>query len=92
MQFSLPFIDIIIFAIIAVYLIYRLKNILGQNTGFDQNNEGENLSNKKLGNVVKLNHLNNKNVKNIHVEKIKTVDKSFSEDEFINGAKIFLKW
>ena len=42
MQFSLPFIYIIIFAIIAVYLIYRLKNILGQNTGFDQNNEGEN--------------------------------------------------
>ena len=32
MQFSLPFIDIIIFAIIAIFLVYRLKSILGQNS------------------------------------------------------------
>ena len=31
MQLSLPFIDIIIFAIIAIFLVYRLKSILGQN-------------------------------------------------------------
>ena len=29
MQLSLPFLDIIIFAIIAIFLVYRLKNILG---------------------------------------------------------------
>ena len=40
MQFSLPFIDIIIFAVIAIFLVYRLKNILGQNSEVnDQNNK-----------------------------------------------------
>ena len=40
MQLSLPFIDIIIFAIIAIFLVYRLKNILGQNSeGNEQNNK-----------------------------------------------------
>lgn len=91
MQFSLPFIDIIIFAVIAIYLIYRLKNILGQNTGFDQNSESKDLDNKKFGNVVKLKSLNASKDKRIHENKIKTVDKSFSEEEFINGAKVFFK-
>ena len=39
MQFSLPFLDIIIFAVIAVFLIYRLKNILGQNSENDNQNQ-----------------------------------------------------
>ena len=40
MQLSLPFIDIIIFAVIAIFLVYRLKNILGQNSeANDQNNK-----------------------------------------------------
>ena len=91
MQFSLPFIDIIIFAVIAIYLIYRLKNILGQNTGFDQKSESENLDNKKFNNVVKLKNLNASKDKSIHEKRIKTIDETFSEDEFINGAKVFFK-
>ena len=40
MQLSLPFLDIIIFAIIAIFLVYRLKGILGQNSeGNEQNNK-----------------------------------------------------
>ena len=38
MKFSLPFIDIIIFAIIAIFLVYRLKNILGQNSDGNEHN------------------------------------------------------
>mgnify|MGYP001170613886 CR=1 FL=1 len=91
MQFSLPFIDIIIFAVIAIYLIYRLKNILGQNTGFDQKSESENLDNKKFNNVIKLKNLNASKDKSIHEKRIKTIDETFSEDEFINGAKVFFK-
>lgn len=91
MQFSLPFIDIIIFAVIAIYLIYRLKNILGQNTGFDQKSESENLDNKKFNNVVRLKNLNASKDKSIHEKKIKTIDETFSEDEFIDGAKVFFK-
>ena len=47
MQFSLPFIDIIIFAVIAIFLVYRLKNILGQNSEVnDQNNKVSELMNE----------------------------------------------
>ena len=38
MQLSLPFIDIIIFAIIAIFLVYRLKSILGQNSETNEQN------------------------------------------------------
>ena len=34
---DLQFFDIIIFAVIAVFLIYRLKNVLGRRTGFQKN-------------------------------------------------------
>ncbi len=91
MQFSLPFIDIIIFAIIAVYLIYRLKNILGQNTGFDKNNDIENTVEKKYSNVVNLKKLKNNNIISVHEKKIKTLDSEFSEQKFIDGAEAFFK-
>lgn len=91
MQFSLPFIDIIIFAIIAVYLIYRLKNILGQNTGFDQNNERDNTVTKEHSNVVSLKKLKDKSAISVHESKIKTLDSEFSEKKFIDGAETFFK-
>ena len=31
-----PFIDIIIFAVIAVLLVLRLRSVLGQRTGYDE--------------------------------------------------------
>ena len=38
MQNGLPYLDILIFAIIAVFLIFRLKNILGTKSGFEDTN------------------------------------------------------
>ena len=38
MQNGLPYLDILIFAIIAIFLIYRLKNILGTKTGLEDSN------------------------------------------------------
>ena len=38
MQNGLPYLDILIFAIIAVFLIFRLKNILGTKSGFEDSN------------------------------------------------------
>ena len=35
MQSGLPYLDILIFGVIAVFLILRLKNILGSKTGYD---------------------------------------------------------
>ena len=38
MQSGLPYLDILIFGVIAVFLILRLKNILGSKTGYDSSN------------------------------------------------------
>ena len=34
---DLQFFDIIVFAVIAVFLIYRLRNVLGKRTGYQKN-------------------------------------------------------
>ena len=38
MQSGLPYLDILIFGVIAVFLIFRLKNMLGTKTGYDSSN------------------------------------------------------
>ena len=52
MNLALPFIDIIIFAIIAIFLVYRLKSILGQNF------EGNEPSKINVGKKITLTSLN----------------------------------
>ena len=95
MQFSLPFIDIIIFAIIAIFLIYRLKNILGEKTGFDSSEEDQKkqLNQTDTSNVVEFSKQNNKDLSIIDqkILEIKKLDNSFLTDEFLSGAKIFFE-
>ena len=45
----LPFIDIIIFAVIAVLLVIRLRSVLGQRSGYEQP-QGERPTNRFDGN------------------------------------------
>ena len=54
MQNSFPYIDIIIFGVIAIFLIFRLKNILGTKTGFEETNVNEKNRDKQFTNVVPL--------------------------------------
>ena len=93
---SLPFIDIIIFAIIAVFLIFRLRNILGEKTGFDPkaDNQSKTSKNEKVSNVVDF----TKKVENLkeyefssEIKEIMKIDNSFKIDEFISGANTFFK-
>ena len=96
MQFSLPFIDIIIFAVIAVFLIYRLKNILGQKTGFDPSedelkNHKERTEESNVLDFAKTGSAKNLNQLDEDLKKIKNIDKDFSVEEFISGAKIFFE-
>ena len=92
MQLSLPFIDIIIFAIIAIFLVYRLKSILGQNSdGSEQNNKID-LNKKNFNNVVKL---EKKDVKTNDTQDQKNalskIDPTFNEKEFLKGAQNFFE-
>ena len=87
MQLSLPFIDIIIFAIIAIFLVYRLKSILGQNSEGNKQNNKIDLDKKHFSNVV---NLGNKKL-NTNKDTISSVDPSFNEKEFLQGAQNFFQ-
>ena len=91
MQLSLPFIDIIIFAIIAIFLVYRLKSILGQNSEGNENNNKFDIDKKDFTNVVKLGDKTTKKNTNINKDSISTIYPSFDEKEFLKGAQNFLK-
>ena len=94
MQNGLPYLDILIFAIIAVFLIFRLKNILGTKTGFEDSNFNKNKTEKNIANVVsidtkKTTQSNDK--ENKEMLKIKEIDKTYNHIEFIDGSQIFFK-
>jgi predicted lipid-binding transport protein (Tim44 family) len=94
MQNGLPYLDILIFAIIAVFLILRLKNILGTKTGFEDSNFNKNKTENNIANVVsidtkKTTQSNDK--ENKETLKIKEIDKTFDHIQFIEGSQIFFK-
>ena len=92
MQNSLPYLDIIIFAIIAVFLIFRLKNILGTKTGLDNLNPKKNDIGNKFPNIVSFDRKKeNENLDNLDKEivKIKNIDNSFDENQFLSGSQTF---
>ena len=92
MQLSLPFIDIIIFAIIAIFLVYRLKSILGQNSDSNEQNNKINIGEKEFNNVVKLG--NKKSSINETRNKNDSIYKdypNFNEKEFLKGAQNFFE-
>ena len=92
MQLSLPFIDIIIFAIIAIFLVYRLKNILGQNSDVNEQDNKIDIGEKEFSNVVKLgNKQSNTNETITKKDSINKIDPTFSEKEFLEGAKNFFE-
>ena len=92
MQNSLPYLDIIIFAIIAVFLIFRLKNILGTKTGLDDLNLKKNDIGNKFSNIVSFDQKKEKeDLDNLDKEivKIKSIDNSFDENQFLSGSQTF---
>ena len=92
MQLSLPFIDIIIFAIIAIFLVYRLKSILGQNSDGNEQNNKIDIGKKDFTNVVKLgNKQSDINDKKTNKDSIYKDDPTFNEKEFLKGAQNFFE-
>ena len=54
MQSSFPYFDILIFGVIAIFLILRLKNILGTKTDTNNQNINKKEINKDFSNIVSL--------------------------------------
>jgi len=86
MQYGdLQFFDIIFFAGVAAFLIFRLRNVLGKRTGLEKQ--------KKSGLERKENIIKEKNVPElddnfVELEKIYKLLDNFDHKDFLDGAKI----
>ena len=90
MQNSFPYIDILIFGVIAIFLIFRLKNILGTKTGFEETNVNKKNKDKQFTNVVPLKS-NKDDVVDLEINKILNIDPNFNVDDFLSGSKNFFE-
>ena len=91
MQLSLPFVDIIIFAIIAIFLVYRLKSILGQNSDGNEQNNKIDVGEKNFNNVVKLGRKQSDRNGTYQKDIIYKDDPTFNEKDFLSGAQKFFE-
>ena len=90
MQNGFPYIDILIFGIIAIFLIFRLKNILGTKTGFEETNVNKKTQDKQISNIVQLKS-DKSEVENLELNEIMNIDPDFNINDFLNGSKNFFK-
>ena len=100
---NIPYIDILILAMIAVFIINRLRNVLGKKTGnendivekFTQRKNAFNESEPDSVSNSKVTNLNNDIKKNLHSDKkinsvineILKIDDKFEISSFCSGAK-----
>ena len=92
----MPFVDILIFAIIAIFLGLRLRNILGSRDGYEQSPEemGQRQAMQQMPDNDDVSDEGTKKVVPIRpaalsgsgISAIKKADPSFQEDQFIQGA------
>ena len=92
----MPFIDILIFAAIALFLIFRLRSILGNRDGFEQKRpdqsafdataqtENDNVPKKIV--PLRTKKAASKITNGEGLEAVRQADPSFRDDEFIQGA------
>ena len=82
---DLQFFDIIIFAVIAVFIIYRLRSVLGKRTGFQKNiNQQEFVKKETTPDELKITQLKENEQK---LEAVYKKVNSFNHKEFLEGAK-----
>ena len=92
---NLPFIDILIFAVIAVLLVLRLRSVLGQRTGYEEPRENP----VKEGFVDKQNAKipfskavdKSAKISGSGLDVLRRADRQFNENEFIQGATAAFK-
>ena len=82
---DLQFFDIIIFAVIAVFIVYRLRSVLGKRTGFQKPNTQQQPINKEVDQTQKTPPQLKENEQKLEVVYKKTT--SFDHKVFLEGAK-----
>ena len=84
MQNSIPYLDILIFGVIAIFLIFRLKNILGTKTGFEDTNIKEE-NKKQFSNIIPLKS-ETVAINENELKKIIEIDPNFNVNDFLIGS------
>ena len=83
-----PFLDIIILGLLAVFLGFRLKSLLGDRSGYSGDVKNPNsVKQKEINknqNVIKL---NNKSINGEGIDLLIKADPNFNEKEFLEGAR-----
>ena len=92
----MPFVDILIFAAIALFLVFRLRSILGSRDGFEQPNQPRQHENEpqqeQTGqdeNVIEMPFAKQApamRASGSGISALKRLDPSFDEDQFLQGA------
>ena len=82
-----PFLDIIILGLLALFLGFRLKNLLGDRSGYGEDVKNLETYNEKKPDNNNVINLNKKKISGEGLEILKKADPNFSEEEFIIGAK-----
>ena len=86
----MPFIDILIFAVIAVLLVLRLRSVLGQRTGYEepQDKQAETDFADKPNTPIPFPKAVDKSAKisGSGLDVLRSADRQFDENEFIQGA------
>jgi len=90
MQSSFPYFDILIFGVIAVFLILRLRNILGTKTDAKDQDIYKRETSKNFSNIVPFKE-KKENGDSKEIEKILKVDPHFQVSDFLSGSKTFFK-
>ena len=84
----MPYIDIIIFAVIAVLLVLRLKSVLGQRTGFEQPQDKKPIQAANDSDVVPFpgKKADADGINGHGIEALHKLDRTFTEAAFLGGA------
>ena len=82
-----PFLDIIILGLLALFLGFRLKNLLGDRSGYGEDVNNLETYNEKKSDKNNVINLNMKKISGEGLEVLKKSDPNFSEEEFLIGAK-----
>ncbi|MAI29044.1 MAG: hypothetical protein CMP38_02425 [Rickettsiales bacterium] len=87
MNFVFPYLDILILAFLAIFLGFRLKNLLGEKSGFEEKTKTDQKPLENKENENKIVPINKKSRELKGIDLIKSIDKSFTENDFKNGVK-----
>jgi predicted lipid-binding transport protein (Tim44 family) len=86
---QMPFVDILIFAVIAIFLIMRLRNILGSREGFEQKQDNrpiQPVNQAESAREKKVVPLRRSQLDGTGLEAVRRSDPNFSDDTFMQGA------